>query len=117
VSVSAREFQKYNYIFTEGKMHSPPFIRNIQARIAGCCNKFIHCCWRCWKWLVERINSVGTLYLLKPNWCSVMEQFPKSEDFAESIWVFFCRFLTLQIWTLIDDCCQLETKRSWAVSS
>jgi hypothetical protein len=23
--VSAREFQKYNFIFTEGKMHSPEF--------------------------------------------------------------------------------------------
>jgi hypothetical protein len=45
-----------------------------------------------------------------------MERFPKSEDFAEYKWVFFCRFLTLQNWTLIDDYCQMETKRSWAVS-
>jgi len=44
-----------------------------------------------------------------------MEQFPKSEDFAENKRMFSFRFLTLQNWTLIDDCCQMEAKRSRVV--
>ena len=40
-----------------------------------------------------------------------MERIPIAENKQE----FFGRFLTLQNWILIDDCCQMETKR-WAVN-